>query len=619
MKNRGMFPAFLLLGGLFLLGVALQHVGRAAGIVGDDNTALCSVAVGIFSFLAVISTAFSRKLRRFFTSNRFAVPVVLAVAFLSILGTLILQAQPQKILQAAYGSALGVIQAFFLDDVFHSFGFCVLLGLGSAGLALTMARKRRLTARYLGCLGAHGGLLLILLGAAAGITWGVKGRLNLHKGESSDRFFVPRSDGQVTEHPLGFELRLDDFKLLHYKPEYRLMVFEVTGDREKRLASVDPAAADTSTLGVHGIELLDYWPDHVREAIIEPVKDADRPQTGTVAALGFKDADWVFDEGPGGKRGGRLVFFWDEAQAVKFVQSLAGFVSPHVIVAGDQRIEVKVGGSYSIPGSDQKVEVLQAFKDFVLDSATRQPQNRSDQPNNPAVEVLLKDAAGNQVARTFLFAKFPDFNHGARDAMKVKLRYIFQGEPEQPQAVVVGEPAEFWLLERGAVKSRVKIATGETIRVGDADLTVAALYPAVKRSYKDFSRSERADNPVVRVKAGKADPQFLKPRQPLRLGAGKVLVLAHKEGETVRDYLSELSVVEAGRVVKTKTIEVNYPLEHGGFIVYQADYRPDDPTFSGFQVVSDPGLWLVYLGLLLNALGIACAVFGPPIMKRRKS
>jgi hypothetical protein len=601
-----MFPAFLLLGGLFLLGVALQHGILATGLMADADTALFSVAVGFFSFLGVVVAAVSRRLRRFFTSNRFAVPVVLAVTFLSVIGTLILQAQPEKILKAAYGPALGVIQAFFLDDIFHAFGFSVFLGLAAGGLALTIARKRRLTARYLGCLGAHAGLLLILLGAAAGTTWGVKGRLNLHEGESSDRFFVPQSDGRVAEHPLGFTVRLDDFKLELYEPEYRLMVFEVSGEKEKRLLSVDPAAEDTKALGAHGIELLDYWPDHVREAIIEPVKEA---REGTLAALAFKDADWIFDEGE--QRSGRLVFFWDESKAEKFVESLASPASPHVIVAGDRRIAVEVGKSYPVPGSDQSLQVVGAFHDFVLDSATRRPQNRSDRPDNPALEIAVKDAAGNQLARTFLFAKFPDFSHGAGEAVKVKLRYLYQGQAEQPRAVGVGE--------KGEVKSKSKIVPGEAIEIGDATLTVSALYPAVRRSYKDFSRSGRADNPVVRVRAAKDEPRFLKPRQPLRLSGGKVLVLVHKEGETVRDYLSELSVVEAGRVVKTETIEVNYPLEHGGYVFYQADYRPDDPTFSGFQVVSDPGLWIVYLGLLLNALGIVCAVFGPPLMRRRKS
>jgi len=617
MKPKGMFPAFMLLTGLFLLAVALQHVGRVAGIVGDNNAALVSVVVGIFSFLAVIATAFSRKLRRFFTSNRFAVPVLLAVTFLSILGTLILQSQPQKVLVAAYGPVLKIIQAFFLDDIFHSFGFSVLLGLGSGGLMLIMVRKRRLTARYLGCLGAHGGILLILLGAAVGTAWGVKGRLNLHEGETSERFFVPQADGRVTSRPLGFGLRLDDFELLSYEPEYRLMVFEASGDRERRLVSVDPAAGDTGALGDYGIELLDYWPDHVREAIIEPVKDTDRPGEGTVAALGFEDADWVFDEGP--KRSGKLVFFWDRARAEKFIESLASPAAAHVIVAGDRKIAVEVGKSYPIPGSDLSLEVLQAYHDFVLDSATRKPQNRSDQPNNPAVEIKIMDSAGNQVARTFLFAKFPDFAHGGSEALKVRLRYIYSAGAGQPEAVAVGESAQLWLIEKGAVKSKAKIIAGETLRIGESALTVSALYPAVKRSYRDFSRSKRADNPVARVKVKEAGARFLKPRQPLRLGGGRVLVLAHKEGETVRDYLSTLSVLESGRVVKTETIEVNYPLEHNGFVVYQADYRPDDPTFSGFQVVGDPGLWFVYLGLLLNALGIVCAVFGPPIMRRRKS
>jgi len=156
----------------------------------------------------------------------------------------------------------------------------------------------------------------------------------------------------------------------------------------------------------------------------------------------------------------------------------------------------------------------------------------------PAVEIVVKDAAGQQLARTFLFAKFPDFSHGARDALKVKLRYLYQGKVEQTQAVAVGESAELWRLEQGAVKSKKKIVPGEAFQIGDAALTVAKIYPAVKRSFKDFSRSDRAENPVVRVRVGKTEPRFLKPRQPMRLDEGKVLVLAHKGRCTLAPFFS---------------------------------------------------------------------------------
>jgi hypothetical protein len=612
-KRKGMFPAFALLGAAFLLGIVLQHIFTAVELLEEGRVRVYSVSLGLLAFIWMVVAGWNRKLRRFFTSNRFAVPVVITLTFFSIVGTLVLQGESGKVLQAAYGSALGFFRALFLDDIFHSFGFAVLMGLGAGGLALVVSRKRKLTARYIGSLGAHIGLLLVLAGAALGSVWGVKGRLNMHKGQSSDRFFVQRADGRVSELPLGFTLRLDDFRLLHYEPEYRLMVFAVDGKKEKRIASVDPVQKDIKELRKYGVELLDYWPDHERETIVEPVTGEAAKAPGTVAALKLEGQAWIFD--PGGPDGGRLknppiAFFWDAARAEKFVSSLGATASPHVIVIGDEKIAVEVGRSYPIPGADHSIKVLRAFTDFVMDSATRQPANRSAKPNNPAVEVVVLDAAEKQLSRSWLFSKHPDFHHGASDAPTAKLRYLYLGgsRSRDLQAVAVGESAELWLLEKGAVKSKGKIEAG------------AKLHPSVRRSYKDISRSDRASNPVVRVRVKQAaEPLFLRPKQPIGLSEGLVLVLAHKGGETVRDYLSVLSVLEEGQLVQTKTIEVNDPLEYRGYAIYQADYRPEDPTFSGFQIVRDPGLWIVYLGFLVNFLGVTWAVFGPPVVKRRKA
>ncbi len=92
-----------------------------------------------------------------------------------------------------------------------------------------------------------------------------------------------------------------------------------------------------------------------------------------------------------------------------------------------------------------------------------------------------------------------------------------------------------------------------------------------------------------------------------------------KSGDNVRDYLSTVSVLETGRPVLTKKIEVNDPLEYRGYAFYQSDYRPEDPTFSGFQVVRDPGLWIVYLGFFVNVLGVFFALFSPRVFGRKKA
>lgn len=75
----------------------------------------------------------------------------------------------------------------------------------------------------------------------------------------------------------------------------------------------------------------------------------------------------------------------------------------------------------------------------------------------------------------------------------------------------------------------------------------------------------------------------------------------------IKDYKSEISVIENGRFILTKTIEVNDPLSYKGITLYQTNYRflEDEKIYvSGFQVVKDPGVWPVYSGCILMILGV---------------
>ena len=49
---------------------------------------------------------------------------------------------------------------------------------------------------------------------------------------------------------------------------------------------------------------------------------------------------------------------------------------------------------------------------------------------------------------------------------------------------------------------------------------------------------------------------------------------------------------------------VNDPLSHQGFMFYQSNFRKDDPTYSGIQVVRDPGLGVVFLGFIMMSIGV---------------
>ncbi len=72
----------------------------------------------------------------------------------------------------------------------------------------------------------------------------------------------------------------------------------------------------------------------------------------------------------------------------------------------------------------------------------------------------------------------------------------------------------------------------------------------------------------------------------------------------IRDYFSDVVVIEDGKEVLTKTIEVNYPLHYGGYHFYQHSYDPDEGKYTTLAVTSDSGLYVVYAGYWLLCLGL---------------
>lgn len=620
----GMRAGFLILGAAYIIGVIMQNgVIRTTASLGGSTRHL-SVIFGLSVFIIVLAVGFKVKWHRFLTSNRFAVPALACVTAFSIIGTLIVQTKST----AVGASNQGWISLLFLNDIFHSFGFSAVVGMGAGGIALVLARKRRFTMRYAGSVGAHLGLLFILAGASVGILQGVKGRLDLHIGESSDRFSVEGENGLIRERPLGFSVTLDDFRVLHYDRDLELLVYDISREREKKLAAVNPASEnDVLKLRAYGVETVRYFPDHAQEW--EVTEDSGDSRTAALGLLSQQQEGiiWMFDDRSGNFQADAprdVKFFWEAARAEKFLQDNrnAGVSSPHILSIGGKEIAVEPGGTYSIPGTDQRLEVTRALADFVLDETSKKPTNRSDKPNNPAIEVLIKDAKDVALGTGWLFANYPDFHGMKNELSRLKITYHYR-TPESIsslRALIVGEREELWKLANGEVLSRIKMEKGRPLPDPFEKLTLQALYPTVRRSLRDVNRSNKTNNPLAVVRlAGHAQSLSVTPREPLRLSESKVLVLAPKGGDTVRDYVSLLTVAAEGHKVLSATVEVNHPLSYRGYSFFQSDYRPDDPTFSGFQVVRDPGLWIVYLGLILNASGVICALLAAPLLKRKKA
>ena len=85
------------------------------------------------------------------------------------------------------------------------------------------------------------------------------------------------------------------------------------------------------------------------------------------------------------------------------------------------------------PGNTQpenicRLRVTRYLPDFMVGSNAKEPVSRSDEPNNPAVQVTV--AFGDHTSPEWVFARFPDFNaHGSGTTHPLRFRFLPAAEP----------------------------------------------------------------------------------------------------------------------------------------------------------------------------------------------
>jgi hypothetical protein len=620
---------------VWLVGLIAEHllpeVWKQADLLGPESAA----AYGLLVFAAILGIGTSLSWRRRIITAHFGTAVLLAAAFATGLGTLVLQGQSPEAFEHTYGSAAGVLELLRWRDIFHSLPFGGLTGLTCASLVLVVLTRRPRTMRTWGAVLSHLGIVIVCAGAAIGVFHGIKGKVSLREGQSARSFvatYPPRLAGQKL--PLGFKLTLEEFELLSYEAKVRLQVVNPHADPPRLVANVDPAeerAQVEEALSGVGVKLADYWPDHRQQLVVEPAEgEKAGPPALELRAPGPGELGgaWLFATGrakensiPPHGQGPRLVFHWDESAAQAWAERLtSGAAEEHIVkLDGDKEVAVTPGKSYPLAAGGSFL-VVQAFKDFMFDTNTRKAAERSDEPNNPALEVVLRDEQGEDAGRRFLFSGFPDFHGSERKGPGGSMGYSYRGgeKARSQEWVAVGESKELWRIEGGKVAEKKELAAGTRFSLGEQLFEVASLHRSARASKKDVSTSEEPKNPVALIELQGGKRRYLSPGNPVRLGGSLVLRLFKQEEP--KDFLSTLSAVAAGMPEVRKRIEVNDPLVYGGLSLYQSDYDPRDLTLSGFQVVRDPGLWLAYGGLLLSLLGVSLVlVAGSPLRLRNRA
>ncbi len=104
-------------------------------------------------------------------------------------------------------------------------------------------------------------------------------------------------------------------------------------------------------------------------------------------------------------------------------------------------------------------------------------------------------------------------------------------------------------------------------------------------------------------------PFFL---SPLR---SRVLVYEKRPDEK-RAYISWVTASQGAKETKS-VVSVNDPMSLDGWTLYQVNYNPEDPTYSGLEAVYDPGVAWVFFGFFLISLGVFWMFYVEPRLKKK--
>ena len=127
-------------------------------------------------------------------------------------------------------------------------------------------------------------------------------------------------------------------------------------------------------------------------------------------------------------------------------------------------------------------------------------------------------------------------------------------------------------------------------------------------------------NPAVNLRltaGGKTLDQLVFAARPQAafLRPDRALIFERRDKE-VKAYVSHVTAAQGASRVSRK-IAVNDPMTHAGWTLYQVNYRPEDPTYSGLEAVYDPGVFWVFLGFTLICLGVFYMFYVEPRLKAR--
>ncbi|HAM41225.1 MAG TPA: hypothetical protein DDX89_05335 [Candidatus Omnitrophica bacterium] len=576
-------------------------------------------------------------LLRFFGSLQMAVALLIAIAIVLAWGT---------IYETSFGTA--AVQRF----VYRSWWFQGLLGFLAVNLAIAAWQRYPWKRGHLPFVLAHLGIILILLGGIIGGRWGIEGQLIIPEGQSERLLQLPTNvlvihqpnPGAHVEIPTAFETAA----WVHEpKAQWRVPIagrsIVLTVDRYYPDAVATEEIRDDHPTESPAIHLA------IRhDASVDPHGGlGPEPEPGA----GQEQRLWLFARDPErfGIRWGQAHLLFLEPETPAQLQQLLGQEKPSahprgvvsVRLAGETRErEIPVPEQMDRPIALEGTAYTLTFKDYFPDFALTEegPASRSDQPDNPAVALLLSGPEGADAH--LLFALHPDFPrlHGQRHTIDAQVRYTHGAGGALPP-----ESFAFVRRERGALALVLIGSGGQREVVDPANLNTRYRHPwmpyevevtdayAHARVITHFTnRGNEVRGEALHLIAQEADATAegwvgrggeitlplgaepitvaYRPAQrelPVTIKALDFRKIDYPGTQMAAGFECDVEMTDSTRgLLLIRKISMNNPLRYRGYSFFQSSYIPGEVETTVLSVRSDPGTPLVYAGFIIIIGGV---------------
>lgn len=611
-----------LLGGVGAAGVLVQQ------FVPPGPPAMALTALATSAGLIAACAAVRGRLLDTVAGFRLAAVLLVVLATSAGLGTLIVQNRPAQFYQstewifsnllthlnlpgparAVHRAEAALILGLRLDDLFHSVWFSALMGVLVAGLVASAARRLPLRLSNAGFFAVHLGICVCLAGAAISSVFAVKGRVDLRLGgEPASTVAVTRNGVATGERlPLGAKVQLESFDVDRYREQLRASVYgpSKNGGRMALEASFESEVGLEQRLPGGGtFRIKAFYPDFaLNERAVASAAGSPALEVSQGTRAEVLTAEKPRFTSPDGKVA--VLFGWQRPQA----PSGALGARHELRLNGGPAAAVELGQTVAL--GDLRIEALRFFPHFALDAQSQSAVTLSQEPKNPALEVELDGR------RQWLFARMPGFAHGGGDGPN--LVYTFHPAPAAGSTtVLVGGADRTVVIRRPSGEETVSFEEG--LEVAGLRLGKLLEKAQVTTEPGTASQEERRPAALFEVDQGGQLREGLlvaNERDAIQVGERRFLTYETR-GDEVKSFRSLIGIDAPGER-RSAIVAVNEPIDVAGWMLYQVNYDPNDPTYSGLEAVRDPGVPWVFAGFCFLFAGVTYMIYVAPRLKRRR-